>query len=65
MNKNPKDILTSIYTVEPTESRNTIFWCRRNLGERNDGWDFNGGYSKVTIYIWNSRLKVMYDIFKA
>lgn len=64
MYKNPKDIAVEIYTVDPNQGRETISWCRNNFGDRTDGWDFSGGHGKVTLYIWNSRLKFMYEIFK-
>ena len=41
-----------------------IKWCRRNFGERGDGWDFNGSGKKVDIIIWSSKLITMYELWQ-
>lgn len=41
-----------------------IKWCRRNFGERGDGWDFTFVSGLVTIEIWNDRYKTMYTMWK-
>lgn len=61
--KNPKDTDKKIYTVTDNIIE-TIQWCRRNFGERGDGWDFTGAYKKVDIIIWSSKLVVMFELWK-
>ena len=40
-----------------------IKWCRRNFGERGDGWDFTAGTRHVQITMWSSRLITMYELW--
>lgn len=41
-----------------------IKWCRKNFGERGDGWDFTGSGKKANITIWSSRLITMYRLWQ-
>jgi len=41
-----------------------IKWCRRNFGNRGDGWDFVGNRKTVDISIWSSRLITMYKMWQ-
>lgn len=41
-----------------------IKWCRRNFGNRGDGWDFDGSGEKVIITVWSSKLLVMYELWQ-
>lgn len=41
-----------------------IKWCRRNLGNRGDGWDFSGSAKTVDITIWSSKLITMYELWQ-
>jgi hypothetical protein len=41
-----------------------VKWCRRNLGERGNGWDFMLTSGNITIEIWNDKLKFMYEMWK-
>lgn len=59
---NPSDSSKVHFTVkgDPTE---VIKWCRRNFGERGDGWDFSGG-TKVEVTIWSDKLKFMWEMWQ-
>jgi hypothetical protein len=37
-----------------------VRWCRQNLGERGDRWDFGGGF-KTIIYIQSDEDALLYD----
>jgi hypothetical protein len=37
-----------------------VRWCRQNLGERGDRWDFVGGF-KTSIYIQSDEDAALYD----
>lgn len=41
-----------------------IKWCRRNFGERGDGWDFIGGIENIEVIIWSSRLITMWELWQ-
>ena len=42
-----------------------IKWCRKNFGERGNGWDFHLLYSKnsIQLAIWDERIKFMYEMW--
>ena len=42
----------------------TVKWCRRNFGERGDGWDFSGANKTLNIIIWSSKLITMYEMWQ-
>ena len=52
--------MTFVVKGNPTE---TIKWCRRNFGERGDGWDFTAGTRHVQITMWSSKLITMYELW--
>jgi hypothetical protein len=39
-------------------------WCRRNLGERHDGWDFWLVSNVLYIEVWGDKAKFTYEIWK-
>jgi len=41
-----------------------IKWCRRNFGNRGDGWDFSGSDKAVDITIWSQKLITMYELWQ-
>jgi hypothetical protein len=41
-----------------------IKWCRKNFGNRGDGWDFSGSAKTVDITIWSSKLITMYELWQ-
>lgn len=59
---NPSDSSKVHFSIkgDPTE---VIKWCRRNFGERGDGWDFSGG-TKVEVTIWSNKLKFMWEMWQ-
>lgn len=61
--KNPRDIQKTVYKYKGNPT-NVIKWCRRNFGQRGDGWDFSGGSYNVEIIIWSSKLMTMYEMFQ-
>lgn len=60
---NPRDHMGMTFVVkgDPYE---IIKWCRRNFGNRGDGWDFVGGTKHVQITIWSSRLITMWELWQ-
>ena len=40
-----------------------VKWCRRNFGERGNGWDFYLNQGRVIIEISNDKYKVMYEMW--
>ena len=60
---NPSDAKKVVFQCKgnPTE---IIKWCRRNFGDRGDGWDFAGGLKSVDIIIWSSKLIMMYELWQ-
>ena len=53
--KNQRDTYKVTFVVkgDPTQ---TIKWCRRNFGDRGDGWDFTAGTRHVQLTMWSSKL---------
>lgn len=60
---NPMDAGKVTFKYEG-DTTNLIKWCRRNFGNRGDGWDYTGNMRKVEITVWNSRLITMYELWK-
>ena len=52
------------YEVGNKDSLTHIKWCRRNLGERGDGWDFAGSGKSLTIFMWSTKLQFMYAMWQ-
>ena len=40
-----------------------VKWCRRNFGERGNGWDFYLNRGRVIIEIRDDKYKVMYEMW--
>ena len=62
---NPCDMDKQIVEVAG-DAITTIKWCRKNFGERGDGWDYYGGTQrgkKLQLVIWSSKLWTMYNLF--
>lgn len=38
-----------------------VRWCRQNLGDRGDRWEFWGGKNTVVIYIQSNEDAALYD----
>lgn len=63
--QNKPDAQREIFEVDGDVAVDTIKWCRRNFGERGDGWDFFGRHGKgYAIEIWSTRLIVMWKLWK-
>lgn len=41
-----------------------IKWCRRNLGDRHDGWDFWLAGGMLYIEVWGEKAKFTYEMWK-
>jgi len=41
-----------------------IKWCRRNLGDRHDGWDFWLAGNMMYIEVWGEKQKFTYEMWK-
>ena len=61
--KNPRDTTGVTFTVKG-DPKEVISWCRRNFGDRGDGWDFMGGSKHVQITLWSSRLITMWEMWQ-
>ena len=59
---NPHDHTRKSFDVKGNP-KEVIQWCRRNFGNRGDGWDFMGG-KKVQVIIWSSRLITMWKLWQ-
>ena len=46
------------------DTKEVIKWCRRNFGERGDGWDFTAGRKHVQVTIWSSKLITMWEMWQ-
>lgn len=60
---NPHDHRGMTFVVKG-DIKEIIKWCRRNFGNRGDGWDFSGGTKHVQITIWSSRLITMWELWQ-
>jgi hypothetical protein len=40
-----------------------VKWCRKNFGERGNGWDFYLNQGRVIIEIRDDKFKVMYELW--
>jgi len=61
--KNPRDH-TGLTFVIKDDTKEVIKWCRRNFGERGDGWDFTAGRKQVQVTIWSSKLITMWEMWQ-
>lgn len=61
--KNDADTNAETFVIDKNFT-DTIKWCRRNFGERGDGWDFTAGTKSVQIKIWSSKLITMWKMWK-
>jgi hypothetical protein len=61
--KNPRDMSKKRY-ISTKDQYNTIKWCRRNFGDRGDGWDFYRNGKEITVEIWSSRLVTMWEMWQ-
>lgn len=52
------------YVPKVEDASAHIKWCRRNFGERGDGWDFAGSGEGLTIFIWSNKLQFMYEMWQ-
>lgn len=46
------------------DPKEVIKWCRRNFGDRGDGWDFSGGAKSLEVTIWSSKLITMWEMWQ-
>ena len=60
--QNPNDHRKVIFKIKGNP-KTVIQWCRRNFGDRGDGWDFSGG-ENVEVIIWSSRLVTMWEMWQ-
>jgi hypothetical protein len=60
--KNPRDH-TGVTFVVKDNHKEIVKWCRRNFGQRGDGWDFMAGTRHVQITIWSSKLITIYELW--
>ena len=49
----------TIYSRE-TDLLEHIRWCRDNLGARDINWDFSGGLSNLTVFVFDPDAAVFY-----
>jgi hypothetical protein len=47
--------------VDPSDY---IKWCRRNLGNRNETWDFWLAGGILYVEVWGDKAKVTYEMWK-
>lgn len=62
--KNDVDTNPEHFKIRTIDAVDVIKWCRRNFGERGDGWDFTAGTKSVEIKIWSSKLITMWKMWK-
>lgn len=60
-NKSDNDKVTFKVTDDP---QRVISWCRKNFGDRGDGWDFSGGVHKAEVTIWSKKLITMWNLWQ-
>lgn len=60
---NPRDHTGMTFVIKG-DVKETIKWCRRNFGNRGDGWDFTAGTRHAQITIWSSRLITMWELWQ-
>lgn len=60
---NPRDAVKVIYRCKGDPVA-IIKWCRRNFGNRGDGWDYSGAGKSLDITIWSSKLITMYELWQ-
>ena len=60
---NPHDHVGITFTIRD-DTKEVIKWCRRNFGNRGDGWDFTAGKKHVQLTIWSKRLITMWMMWQ-
>ena len=61
---NPHDHVGITFVIKDNDIKETIKWCRKNFGNRGDGWDFTAGTKHVQLTIWSSRLITMWTMWQ-
>lgn len=61
--KNASDSKKVTYKIKG-DPKEVIKWCRRNFGDRGDGWDFTGGTKSLEVTIWSSKLITMWELWQ-
>lgn len=59
-NSDHKEVSFAVYG----NSAEIVRWCRRNFGERGDGWDFNGTNKYLEVRLWSSKLIMMWELWQ-
>ena len=60
---NPTDMLKVQFEIKK-DPATVIKWCRKNFGNRGDGWDFCGSTRGYKVEIWSSRLITMWKLWQ-
>lgn len=45
-------------------SAEIVRWCRRNFGDRGDGWEFTGTNKYLEVRLWSSKLIMMWELWQ-
>lgn len=61
--KNTRDHTGMTFVIKD-DTKEVIKWCRRNFGNRGDGWDFTAGRKHVQVTIWSSKLITMWEMWQ-
>ena len=61
--KNSSDAKKVTFKIKG-EPKEVIKWCRRNFGDRGDGWDFSGGTKSLEVTIWSKKLITMWELWQ-
>jgi hypothetical protein len=61
--KNSSDAKKVTFKIKG-DPKEVIKWCRRNFGDRGDGWDFSGGTKSLEVTIWSSKLITMWELWQ-
>lgn len=61
--QNIRDSEPEIFVVDK-DLETVVKWCRKELGQRGDGWDFFVSNKKVHLTIWNKKLKFIYTMWQ-
>lgn len=61
---NPSDANKRQFKIKG-DPHTVIKWCRRNFGDRGDGWDFySAGKEGYIVQIWSTRLLTMWELWQ-
>ena len=63
-NRNGRVLYTHDLNYQKLDPNEHVKWCRRNLGNRGEQWDFWMAGNLLYIEVWSDKAKFTYEMWK-